>query len=118
MILSAILVTMTQRMIVKTISGRVLPTIMSTFIRKRYAAKPASHTMMLHMSTALLALSFLRMKKSAYFNGCFPLPLQPDGKPGTKHSQKYGTVKSDTGMGLAYFLGKNKEKALDFPYEL
>ena len=64
-ILSAILVTMTQRMIVKTISGKVLPTIMSTFIRKRYAAKPASHTIMLQMSTALLALSFLRMKKSA-----------------------------------------------------
>ena len=46
----------------KTISGRVLPTMVSTFSKKRYAAKPASHTMMLHMSTALLALSFLRMK--------------------------------------------------------
>lgn len=64
-ILSAILVTMTQRMIVKTISGRVLPTMVSTLSKKRYAAKPASHTMMLQMSTALLALSFLRMKKSA-----------------------------------------------------
>ena len=30
---------------------------------------------------------------------CIRDSLQPDGKPGTKHSQKYGTVKSDTGMG-------------------
>ena len=51
--------------IVKTISGRVLPTMVSIDNRKRYAAKPASHTMMLQMSTALFALSFLRMKKSA-----------------------------------------------------
>ena len=34
-------------------------------LSKRYAAKPASHTIMLQMSTALFALSLFRMKKSA-----------------------------------------------------
>jgi hypothetical protein len=44
-------------------------------------------------------LNYIGYETYNYFNGCFPLPLQPDGKPGTKHSQKYGTVKSDTGIG-------------------
>ena len=39
------------------------------------------------------------MKRTTILMAAFPLPLRPDGKPGTKHSQKYGTVKSDTGMG-------------------
>ena len=44
-------------------------------------------------------LNYIGYETYNYFNGCFPLPLWPDGTPGTKHSLKYGTVKSDTGMG-------------------
>lgn len=32
-------------------------------------------------------LNYIGYETYNYFNGCFPLPLQPDGKPGTKHSQ-------------------------------